>query len=1222
MRSRQIQLVVVLSAMALVAFTSVAVGTAAARAYSVTVTPDNSSSGTKFASTSGHTASFTITFIGDEMDDNETFDLWCSGTLGIQCSVQSTITLTPNIPENVDVTFSTSSQTGTGYVYLNALGWVTSFSDQGSRYYTVSAPVDVTSLSIPSTVVQHADDQEATFRVTNNGSGATFTMTCSWGAGPCASSPSSVYIGQGAQDTVTVTFDAGAIPATYEAKLTATAGANSDWASGNVTVTEFLSVNAVAQQAEVYAVPNVQRTDNFVVRFPGQSASAFAMSVACAGSLSGCSVNAADDTMNVGDTPVSVRVSYTAGGNGTTGTVTLTAAKVGSSWLAQAGSLEVIATSDILVSVDDANSGLEIDRGDCLTVAAGAGSIVCDDFQFVYPFTPVSRMNEARQLALIYNSDLKSPAGMVAVDFVLPPGVAEPDSIRATLVVNGVTKPSQYYGPALYAPGQKTRLALNLSDWTYTGENLLKYDVTLETKSGGSWGGPVTRSGKFLSLHHGTRYGRGWWIGGLEKLSVHGDTLIWTGADASGGVYIKSGTKWIRHTRSLPDTIVQSGSDYVRSPIGGGAVHFNSSGFHTKTFDRNGNETRFNYTTVANWLRLTSVQLPTPTALDTIYRLHYNSSSGVLDSVSVRTGAGSSDWRTYRIRGQNVVGHGLHIDSIVAPDGLQTGFITSYGRINEVRGPRGDTTVIAYSYEKVAGVTVKTLDVSDVVLGYQPSSVVGRGTSGWTAPRPTDSVSTRIDGPLSGAADTTRFFTTAWGGVRGIRDAGGATTWIDRSDPSFPALPTRVRHPNGWEATTAYNAVGLPDTIVDRSTGAVTTYEWNNTWAAPTRITSPEGVVTAFVYDGSGNRTKQAVGTDTVRFYYNADGLVDSIADPLLNKTRFGYDTYGNLSWEKTATGQLTRYAKDRLGRDTLVVSPTAAGDSIRARTVYDTMGRPTINARRNDLDAKWDSVVTTYTTGFRTRVEAVGGTTSAATDSTGASEWIYDGLGRVWVAKTPVSADTMTYDLAGRLTRTVSNGDTVSMGYDALGRLTSRRASRKFYSYGSTVNGWYFPVFETSGLTIDTMTATFSYDAMGNMLTANNAHARITRTYALNGALETDSLAIKNYGSGSFGTHQYRLVNHYDRDGRRVALGHPSWLSPGTDRTDYVYQEGTGRLASVTDALGDVYEFTYDAAGQLKVMEFPSGSDTLAYDADGRLGSIKVQTSEEPYLLADAITY
>jgi hypothetical protein len=34
-------------------------------ADSVTITPDNSSSGTKYANTSGHTASFTITFNGD-----------------------------------------------------------------------------------------------------------------------------------------------------------------------------------------------------------------------------------------------------------------------------------------------------------------------------------------------------------------------------------------------------------------------------------------------------------------------------------------------------------------------------------------------------------------------------------------------------------------------------------------------------------------------------------------------------------------------------------------------------------------------------------------------------------------------------------------------------------------------------------------------------------------------------------------------------------------------------------------------------------------------------------------------------------------------------------------------------------------------------------------------------------------------------------------------------
>jgi hypothetical protein len=87
-------------------------------------------------------------------------------------------------------------------------------------------------------------------------------------------------------------------------------------------------------------------------------------------------------------------------------------------------------------------------------------------------------------------------------------------------------------------------------------------------------------------------------------------------------VYIKDDGAWVRQTRAAPDTVVQDGSEYVRRPIGGGQVRFNSSGFHTKTIDRNGNETRFNYADTVGWQRLVSVEVPTTTSFETAYTLH------------------------------------------------------------------------------------------------------------------------------------------------------------------------------------------------------------------------------------------------------------------------------------------------------------------------------------------------------------------------------------------------------------------------------------------------------------------------------------------------------------------------------------------------------------------------------------------------------------------------
>lgn len=65
---------------------------------------------------------------------------------------------------------------------------------------------------------------------------------------------------------------------------------------------------------------------------------------------------------------------------------------------------------------------------------------------------------------------------------------------------------------------------------------------------------------------------------------------------------------------------------------------------------------------------------------------------------------------------------------------------------------------------------------------------------------------------------------------------------------------------------------------------------------------------------------------------------------------------------------------------------------------------------------------------------------------------------------------------------------------------------------------GWVFPLFPNvdSTLHIAADTATFTYDVMGNVLTANNRYAKVRRTYNANGSVATDSLRLRNYTSSA----------------------------------------------------------------------------------------------------------
>jgi len=1146
------------------------------------------------------TAYFRIEYTNTDPFEQDYFALDCSAS-DMPCSeLASGVTLDPGDVETVGVEFTVGTDAGSSTVRLSADGVSTGLFRSASKSYTVFLPMDVTTKVIPSAVTEFSEANTATFDVENTTSTSRqYTISCDWGGvGSCTPNPASPTIGGSTTTTVTATFEAGAAKGDFEISLSAEALGASHTAIDTVSVAGFNVVNLVADTKTFYAVPSAVDTSTFTVLFPHVDSADFVMSVQC-GTPPTCSVLAEDDTVTVGNGPETVRVSHTAGGNGTTRSVTLKATKIGESAVTASATMDVAATSQILLSVDDANPGMEMDRSQCLTIAAGAGSIVCGDFQYVYPFTAVTRMNRTHQLALIHNTDLVAPWGFVGANLVLPPGVALPDSIKAMLTINDSLADERTYPGTSLREGEAVRLALY---WAWNsvsdGGQTATYSVTVQAFVEDVGQTPVVAASRMVSISHATRYGRGWWVAGVEKLDIHGDTLVWTGGDTSGGVYLKEGSKWIRQTRMQPDTIEASGSEYVRRRLDGGEVRFSSSGFQIKTVDRNGNETHFGYSTVGTLTRLTSISMPSVT--DTIYKIEYDAGTGGLSKVLVPPRSGST-WDAYMIYA-SVPSWTPLIDSIVAPDGTTTGFYSSWGPLHEVRQPGGDTTAIHFTYNKVAEVAVKSSDVTTVETEYLSPSRAGSATIGWYSPRAVHDLHGRFDGPLSGATDTTAFYVTGWGAVRGIRDALGNETWIEREDEDYPGLPTRVRYPNGLEVESRYNADGLPDSIIDRSTGGVTRYAWDAALAQPDSIISPEGLITAFTYDGVGNRLTQSVGGTEVEFRYNTYGQVDTIIDPEGHVSTMTYDTLGNLDVHDPAGNAWIDYDRDALGRPTSVVSPIDANDSTVVKVWYDVMGRDTLSVTSSTMDSIRLAVVTTYDSiGRRVKIEAKSldyDTVSAQWDTltTPDQTWAYDGLGRMVENEI---GDSLVYDLAGNLIERITkggNGDKIEMTYDEIGRLETRHVPSKSYTYGAGVMH-PMPYYYSGGLTIDSVTSVFTYDAMGNMLTADNADAEITRTYSLNGLMESEEQDLGTSG----GTHL--LTYDYDREGRRVRLGHPSALSPGSDETLYSY-DSKGALASITDPLGLEMTFQYHLDGQLRRRDFAGGFDSLTYNAEHLLAT------------------
>ncbi|HEU0052333.1 MAG TPA: RHS repeat-associated core domain-containing protein, partial [Longimicrobium sp.] len=154
--------------------------------------------------------------------------------------------------------------------------------------------------------------------------------------------------------------------------------------------------------------------------------------------------------------------------------------------------------------------------------------------------------------------------------------------------------------------------------------------------------------------------------------------------------------------------------------------------------------------------------------------------------------------------------------------------------------------------------------------------------------------------------------------------------------------------------------------------------------------------------------------------------------------------------------------------------------------------------------------------------------------------------------------------------------------------------------------------------------TSVFTYDVMGNLLTADNGAALVRRTWAQNGALVSETQKVFPYAGRDSTLHVYTLRHRYDLDGRRVATGLSSNLMPaGKDTIRYGYDPATGALATVTDPYAGAFAFTYDDEGRLAREDRPGGIwEWRQYDTDGRmvLRGLNGPYSQRDSLVLDSI--
>lgn len=1030
------------------------------------------------------------------------------------------------------------------------------------------------------------------------------------------------------------------------------------------TAPDNRAVATLASQTGLHQTFTLQHTAN--------TSATYNLTVLCTGTLVNSCSGPASVTLSPG-TPTLVSIAYNAASSGTGRIRLLAvnssnSAIQDSGWV----NVSLGTSQTPIASVTQDNPGNLIARNLCLTFAMGRGvASECGDLRVIHSMATTTTFGKPRTPMLIYNSQQAQPNPLVAAEVALPSAAATPDSIVGKLTVNSTIRGRGKWDGAEWVPGGVNRIVVadTLAPPLATGV----YTYTLEVVAWyrGVAAPADTALGQYAVVNRvSSPIGAGWWVAGVEQILFPTDTtkLWWIGGDGSFREYQKVGSNSTFRAPTLDrlDSLVRVGTapsfTYNRYLPHGLLVQFDSSGRQTATINRLGQTTRFRYDP-SN--RLWKILLPPDTTR--LYQFVYNSTSALLDSV-IAPSAGSVARATKLTHSGSLVTtiRDPNLTSVSYTYGAST------NRIASRTDRRGTVTTFTYDAGQKIKQSSVDMGSAQLALVQHLRPLESLGLAALNTPSSVDTALAyaAYDGPRIGVSDTVAFWLDRYETPRRIVNGLGQTTLIDRQNTTFPVLATQLTLANGFVTQSKYDAHGNIDTIIQvnplgDSQNALSRYEWDLTWDFMTKRVGPELDSVMIGYDPSnGNRIWQQDGRGSIsetdfHYYSGADsirGLYRSMRTP--SQTDGGprdsviYNALGNLSGVKTPHGLWTTSQKDNIGRDTLVLSPTvdAASGHLKRDSINYDLADHVIRSKSTgpvlpyyDAIAGHSSSTNPETLYVESYYNAEGLTDSvrrwSMSDSNAigkvVTRWSYDRAGRV-LKETDAArlSDSTVYDGGGNPIRTVTRrGHTIDLAYDALGRLIRRITPDVGYNVWQVnpiSQTWFFPYYKPdpnngggltlvndgfSGLTISHDTETFTYDVMGNILAANNAAARVRRGYTPNGSLAADTLKILPYVGTDTTLHVYALQYTYDHDGRRTSVRHPISVAPRDvnnvvqDLQTYTYSSTTGLLHTVTDVLGNVYEYTYDVENRISQLDRaapvlggePAIRAIYGYDIDGR---------------------
>ena len=357
---------------------------------------------------------------------------------------------------------------------------------------------------------------------------------------------------------------------------------------------------------------------------------------------------------------------------------------------------------------------------------------------------------------------------------------------------------------------------------------------------------------------------------------------------------------------------------------------------------------------------------------------------------------------------------------------------------------------------------------------------------------------------------------------------------------------------------------------VTNALGHLTTYTGYDANGRATRITDPNGNVTALSYHARGWPTQRtlAYGTaaaETTQRTYDDVGQVLRVTEPDGSYVDFSYDDAHRRIGESDALGNTAVHSLNNQGREIAYTAFDSSGTKRIANFhTFDNLGRPVASVGAYGETTQYD-----YDTNNNliAVIDPAGEMTTSG----------YDPLNQPVTSKDATGATVTTvYDSAGQA-RSVTdpNGLTTSYGYDGLGNQTGMNSQ-------------------------DTGQTQFAYDTAGNQVLRIDPDAvqTVLRYDALNRLVERVS------GSGLSAV-QVEYVYDQQANGK----GKLTSAAGGGSTIDFVY-DGLGRVTSRSETVGmktltTLYAYS---SGHVDAITYPSGA-VVSYvrDLAGRPATVLV---------------